>query len=99
MLVRGKGNLNQWLKFFLVGVIETAKSSIKTFDGILQLQKQIDAKLQTLGSRAVNAQKVMHYLYQKPVVSAAKIGGVTDLSPATSYKLIADFERLGILVE
>jgi len=99
MLVREKGNLNQWLKFFLVGVIETAKSSIKTFDGILQLQKQIDAKLQTLGSRAGNAQKIMHYLYQKPVISAAKVSEIAQLSPATSYKLIADFERLGILIE
>lgn len=99
MSAREKGNLNQWLKFFLVGIIETAKSSIKTFDGILQLQKQIDAKLQTLGSRAGNAQKVMHYLYQKPVISAAKIVEVTQLSAATSYKLIADFERLGILIE
>lgn len=99
MLVREKGSLNQWLKFFLVGVIETAKSSINTFDGILQLQKQIDAKIQTLGSRAGNAQKVMHYLYQKPVLSATKIGEVTKLSAATSYKLTADFERLGILVE
>jgi Fic family protein len=99
MLVREKGNLNQWLKFFLVGVIETAKSSIQTFDGILQLQKQIDAKIQAMGSRAGNAQKVMHYIYQKPVISASKISEVTHLSPATSYKLIADFERLGILVE
>jgi len=99
MSAREKGNLNQWLKFFLVGVIETAKSSIKTFDGILQLQKQIDTKLQTLGSRAGNAQKVMHYLYQKPVISAAKIVEVTQLSAATSYKLIADFERLGIIIE
>lgn len=99
MLVREKGNLTQWLKFFLVGVIETAKSSIQTFDGILQLQKQVDAKIQTLGSRAGNAQKILHYLYQKPVIHAQKIAEVTSQSPASGYKLLADFERLGILVE
>jgi Fic family protein len=99
MLVREKDNLNQWFKFFLVGIIETAKSSIQTFDGILQLQKQVDAKIQTLGSRAGNAQKVMHYLYQKPVISAQKVVEVTGLSPATGYKLLDDFERLEILVE
>jgi len=99
MLVREKGNLNQWFKFFLVGVIETAKNSIQTFDGILQLQKQVDAKIQTLGSRAGNAQKIMYYLYQKPVIHAQKIAEVTGQSPASGYKLLADFERLNILVE
>lgn len=99
MLVREKGNLTQWMKFFLVGVIETAKNSIQTFDGILQLQKQVDAKIQSLGSRSGNAQKIMHYLYQKPVIHAQKIAEVTGQSPASGYKLLADFERLGILIE
>jgi Fic family protein len=99
MLVREKGNLNQWFKFFLVGVIETAKNSITTFDGILQLQKQVDAKIHSMGSRAGNAQKIMYYLYQKPVIYAQKVSEVTGLSPATGYKLLADFEKLGILVE
>lgn len=99
MLVREKGNLTQWMKFFLVGVIETAKNSIQTFDGILQLQKQVDAKIQSLRSRAGNAQKIMHYLYQKPVIHAQKIAEVTGQSPASGYKLLADFERLGILIE
>ncbi|WP_295649957.1 Fic family protein [uncultured Mucilaginibacter sp.] len=99
MLVREKGNLNQWFKFFLVGVIETAKSSIKTFDGILQLQKQVDTKLQLLGSRAVNAQKIMHHLYQRPVIQGQKIAEITGLSTATGYKLLGDLEALEILVE
>lgn len=34
MRVRTHNDLNQWLKFFLVGVIETAKQGIHTFDGI-----------------------------------------------------------------
>jgi len=57
MRVREKNDLLQWFKFFLVGIIETAKSSIETFDAILQLQKEVEEKIQTLGSRATNAQK------------------------------------------
>jgi len=87
------------LSFFLVGVIETAKSSIKTFDGILQLQKQVDNKIQLMGSRARHAQKIMNHLYQRPVIHAQKLIEITGLSPATGYKLLADFEKLGILVE
>lgn len=99
MQARTKNNLNQWLKFFLVGVIETAKNSIKTFDGILQLQKQIEVKLQTLGSRAANGQKLILYLYQRPVVEIQKVSEITGSSAATAYKLIADFEKMEILTE
>jgi Fic family protein len=99
MRVREKNDLQQWLKFFLVGVIETAQSSITTFDNILKLQKQVDSQIQTLGSRTTNAQKVINYLYQRPIIDAAKVGNVTNISPASAYKLIADLERFGILKE
>ena len=99
MRVREKNDLLQWFKFFLVGVIETARSSTTTFDNILKLQRQIDTQLQTLGSRTANAQKVMHYLYQRPVVNAAKVGEAAGVSPASAYKLIVDLEQFGILKE
>lgn len=99
MRVREKNDLQQWFKFFLVGVIETARSSTTTFDNILKLQKQVETQLQTLGSRAANAQKVVISLYQRPIVNAARVGAVAEVSPASAYKLIADLERFGILKE
>ncbi|MFQ6757408.1 MAG: Fic family protein [Deltaproteobacteria bacterium] len=99
MRVREKNDLLQWFKFFLVGVIETAKSSIATFDNILKLQKQVDGQIQTLGSRTANAQKVLRYLYQHPMIDAAKTGKVAEISPASAYKLVADLEQFGILKE
>ncbi|MEK6664380.1 MAG: Fic family protein [Pseudomonadota bacterium] len=99
MRVREKNDLLQWFKFFLVGVIETARSSIATFDNILKLQKQVEGQIQTLGSRTANAQKVLHYLYQHPMVNAAKVALIAEISPASAYKLIADLERFGILKE
>lgn len=99
MSMREKNDLLRWFKFFLVGVIETAKSGIQTFDNILKLQKQVEAQIQTLGSRASNAQKVLNYLYQRPLVDAAKIGEVAEVSPASAYKLIVDLEQFGILKE
>jgi len=51
MRVRSHNDIEQWIKFFLVGVIETAKQSIVTFDKIMKLQKEVDEKLQSLGSR------------------------------------------------
>jgi len=99
MRVREKNDLLQWFRFFLVGMIETAKVSIKTFDNILKLQKEVEAKIRTLGSRTANAQTVVNYLYQQPLIDAAKLGEITAISPASAYKLIVDLEQLGILKE
>lgn len=99
MAVRQENNLLQWKKFFLVGVIETARNSIKTFDNILKLQKQVDNQIQSLGSRTANAQKVLQYLYQRPIINASQVSKITEISPASAYKLIADLQRLEVLEE
>ena len=99
MRVREANDLSQWFKFFLTGIIETAQKGISTFDGILQLQKETDAKIQSLGSRAVNAQKVTEYLYHRPVLNAENVKKTTGLSMPSAYNLIKDLEALGILKE
>ncbi len=99
MRVREKNDINQWFKFFLVGIIETAKNGIKTFDGILKLQKEVDQKLQTLGSRANNAQRIMRSLYQHPALDAQSAKKITGLSLPSIYKLIEDLEKLDIIGE
>jgi Fic family protein len=97
--VRENNNLDQWYKFFLVGVIETAKNGIITFDNILQLQKQIDIDIQSLGSRALKAKKVIDYLYKRPMITADKVSEVASISMPSSYKLISDLEKLNVLKE
>ena len=99
MIVREKSNLPQWFKFFLVGIIETSKNGIKTFDSILQLQKKVESELQKLGSRATKAKKVIDYLYQRPIIDADKVSEVADISMPSSYKLISDLEKMDILKE
>lgn len=97
--VREKNDLVQWYKFFLVGVIETAKNGISTFDNILQLQKQIDSDIQSLGSRALKAKKVIDYLYKRPMITAVKVSEIASISMPSSYKLISDLEKLNVLKE
>ena len=43
-MVKQTNNITQWLKFFLSGVIETSKNSIKTFDEIIKLKKDVKNK-------------------------------------------------------
>lgn len=97
--VREKNDLTQWFKFFLVGVIETAKNSVTTFDSILKLQKEVEVKIQTLGSRSNNAQLIVNYLFQRPILDASKVKDLTNLSLPSVYKLIDDLEKLDIIKE
>lgn len=97
--VREKNDITQWFKFFLVGIIETAKSSIATFDKILKLEKEVDTKIQTMGSRSHNARLLINYLFQRPVVHAQQAKEITGLSLPSVYKLIAELEKLEIIKE
>ncbi len=99
MRARTHNDVNQWLKFFLTGIIEISKNGVETFNGIMQLQKNLDIKLQTLGIRSIEAQKIIDYLYKNPVIDASKVEKIINKSKATHYKLIADLERLEILKE
>lgn len=99
MRARTHNDINQWLKFFLTGVIEISKKGVETFNGIMQLQKNLDIKLQTLGIRSLEAQKIIDYLYKNPVIDASKVEKIINKSKATHYKLIADLERLEIIKE
>jgi Fic family protein len=99
MLARTQNNISQWLKFFLTGIIETAKKGVTTFDAILQLQKSLEIKLKTLGNRNINAQKVIDYLYTQPVINVSNVEAIIQKSYVTAYKLINDLEQLEILSE
>jgi len=98
-LVREKNSINQWFKFFLVGIIQTAESGISTFDKILQLQKETDQAIQQLKGRAGKANKIINYLYRKPIINAEQVSKVIESSLPTSYKLINELESIGVLKE
>ncbi len=99
MSARINSNLIQWLKFFLVGIIETAKSGISTFDKILQLKTKTDLKLTLLGSRTSKAVILVNELYKKPVTDAEKVSEIVGISMPSAYKLIEELEAKQILKE
>jgi Fic family protein len=99
MRVRTHNDMNQWLKFFLTGIIETAKKGVTTFDGIMMLQKEIDRKLKEFGNRSGDAYKVIDYLYNRPTIDAQKVAKVIDKSPRTAYKLIETLEQAEVIKE
>jgi Fic family protein len=99
MNVRTKNDLKQWFKFFLVGIIETAKNGIETFDAVLKLKKEVELKIQNNGNRVNYLMKIMDFLYQKPIINAIKITELTSVSQATAYKILDELVEMKILKE
>ncbi|MCC2624807.1 MAG: cell filamentation protein Fic [Burkholderiales bacterium] len=97
--VREHNDILNWLKFFLVGIIETAQKSIQTFDNILRLQKEVDIKLSGLGIRAKNATTLINYLYQSPFINITETSKLLKITNVASAKLISLLEQVNILKE
>jgi Fic family protein len=98
--VKDKNDMAQWIKFFLVGIIETSEKGIKTFKAILKLRQNIEEELlPTLGKKLSNAKQLMKYLYRKPIVTVLNVQEVLEVSLPTANSIISDFEKLEILNE
>jgi Fic family protein len=98
--VRTHNDLLNWVKFFLIGVIETCENSSLTLKAILALKQDCEEKrIYTLGKKIKTAKVLMDYLFQQPIVDAERVAATTKGSLVSAYKLLDDFMRLGILKE
>jgi Fic family protein len=98
--VRTSNNLIQWIKFFLVAVIETSDKGIYTFREILRMKENIEGvKLLSLGKRINNAKKLITFLYRKPLINVKDVENLLKVTTKPANAIIQQFEKLGILIE
>ena len=98
-MVKKTDNMTQWLKFFLNGVVETAKSSIKTFNRIIKLKKDVENKISKIGKKAVNGQRLLELLYSEPKVNSKTVSEKLGISVVSANGLLSTFVEIGILEE
>lgn len=98
-LVRSSNNIEQWIKFFLSGIIETAKNGAQTFGSIITLRQNYEAKIVTLGRRAKIAQELLKLLFSRPIVNANQIAEKLKITFPSANALVKDFQRLGLFQE
>ena len=97
-IVSFKDDMTQWLKFFLVGVIETSEKSISTFEKILKIKTDIEQNgITKLGKRVQIAQALLKYLFSQPIVDINDVMKQLNISNPTALKLVNEFISLGIL--
>ena len=97
--VRTANDLEQWIVFFLIGIVETAQHGLKTFKAIIALRQEYDTKTLTLGSRARNAQKLLQRMYATPIVNVRSVEKELDISFSSANRLLKSLTELSVLKE
>lgn len=101
MAVRENSDMKSWLKFFLLGVRETAANSMQVFKHILVLKERLEREVLPHFStrRQEKAQKLMMYLYQSPAIDIMGVSSLLDVPANTAGMLVKDFVKHGVLQE
>lgn len=97
--VRTNNDIIGWIKFFLEGIIETAKIAKEKFKNVVELTQKIDGKLTELNVKFDNAKKVMDYFYNEPYSSRKKLADALEMPDSTVNGVVNELKRVNIIKE
>jgi len=97
--VHEKDNIEQWLKFFLEGVIYTSEEAIRVARLILKLRNKDIEQVSKLGKSSSNALLVLNNLFRNPYVTRNTVQSWIKLSKSNTFDLIYKLVNIGILKE
>ena len=95
--VRNKDNYEQWIKFFLRAVRESADESVDTIKKLSALHEQNLAVIESMGRAAKNARILFSYLEQHPIIDIRKTADELGMAFNTVSSAVKRFEECGIL--
>ena len=97
--VRIKGNYEQWIKFFLQALAESAKDAIDTIDKLVDLHNKNLALFSNMGRVAKNTERVFNYLEANPIIEIGKTAENLGISFNTTSSAVSRLVEEGILVK
>ena len=98
--VRDRGAWEEWLQFFLQGVVEVAGEAAETARRIQLLREQHRLAITDgLGRAAGNGHRVLESLYDRPIVTVSDVRAMTGTTYPAANTLVARLVELGILIE
>ncbi|MDE6738596.1 MAG: Fic family protein [Lachnospiraceae bacterium] len=97
--VRNKGNYEQWVKFFLQALMESAEDAIATIDELIILHDANMDIISKLGRAAKTARLVFNYLEANPIIEIRKTAEALDIAFNTASSAVTKLVDAGILVQ
>lgn len=95
--VREKGHFEQWVKFFLQGIYESAEDSIETIDALAALHDNNLAAIAAVDTRTGILKKLFAHLEQTPIIDIKKTAATLESSYNTTSTAVKKLIALGVL--
>ena len=95
--VRTKGNYEQWVKFFLQAIMESAEDATATIDELIALHDANVSVISKLGRAAKNVMLVFNYLESNPIIEIRKTSealGITFNTTSSAVNRLVDADIL-----
>lgn len=97
--VRNKDNYEQWIKFFLNAIKESADESVETIKKLSELHDANIKKIDAMGRAAKNARAVFDYVEQNPIIDIGKTAEELNLAFSTVSLAVNRLVNAGILIQ
>jgi Fic family protein len=97
MEVRMKGNFEQWMKFFLLSLYESAEDALKTIDELTKLHDRNYKSVEKTGRAAKTIKKVFEYLESNPIIDIKRTSAELEISFNATSNAVNKLMELGIL--
>jgi len=97
--VREKGEWEEWIKFFLEGVVLTSEQATETARRIITLFDSDRKKIETSDKSNTSVLVIHKYMQSHPVVGTTKLKDACDLTLPTVLRSLGILESMGIVKE
>lgn len=97
--IRDQGDWEEWLAFFLEGVIAVSNHAASTTKRLLAISAEHQSMARGLGRQATSALRTLEYLQRHPVTTATAMATATGMSFHTAQRTLATLQPMGIVTE
>ena len=96
---RSKDDIEEWLEFFLQGIIDTSEQAVETARRIIHLRELGIKKISTYGRSTEKAMIIYQHLFQSPMIRVKDVEKIVSLTNPAALTLVDKFLSAGILKE
>lgn len=98
--IRIKNDIVQWIKYFLVGIEQTAKEAVTTLSSILKLKTDTEDEIRRkYGKRSTNAIILLHSMFKNPFITVEQASGICNVTYKAANDLVKLMQNDGIIRE
>jgi len=97
--VRTEGNWEEWIHFFLTGIVETANEATETAQAIIKLFSGDLLKIESSPKSTAAVLTIHNYFKKHPISNTTKIKAACNVSLPTVLRSLATLDSLGVIEE